>query len=197
KAGGDPILGQKRSFCVEDTEAATATTPKRYCCNPPCEQPGIQGIQVGWGDLYASVLPCQWIDVTDGVEPGEYDLCVLLNTERLLPDVDPSNDNGCVPVTVDAPEPALVPKVKVRAPRAKPKRHEGRPLRITWQRRVKGTMRFQEIWFSPDDGATWTFVAGGDEEVPNSEKSYRWTIPAGSATAKARVRVVVWSENVG
>src|SRR5262245_34792545 len=45
-----PILvGQKRSFCVEDTRAATATSARKYCCTAECQN--LQGVQVGWGDL--------------------------------------------------------------------------------------------------------------------------------------------------
>jgi hypothetical protein len=199
RGGGEPILGQKRSFCVEDTRADTATGGRRYCCRTSdvCEQPGIQGIQVGWGDLYASNLPCQWIDVTDDVPAGDYDLCVLLNTAGLLPDRDPDNDTGCVPVTVDAPDPAAAPRVKVRAPKARPKRREGKALKIAWQRHARGEVRYQEVWFSRNDGTTWTLVGGGPNEIPTRRKTFRWTIPAGSATDAGRIRVVVWTRVAG
>src|SRR5262245_52461424 len=66
-----PVLtGQKRSFCVEDTQPSGATTARKYCCSSQCGM--HQGVQVGWGDLYPNNLPCQWIDITDGVAPGEY-----------------------------------------------------------------------------------------------------------------------------
>src|SRR5262245_62368953 len=70
------LLGQKRSFCIEDTKKALPTAPDtaRYGCNP--NGLNTQGVQVGWGDLYPSNLPCQWIDVKDLADVGEFDLCV-------------------------------------------------------------------------------------------------------------------------
>lgn len=187
-----PLLsGQKRSFCVEDTRSAGATTAPRYCCSARCGN--VQGIQVGWGDLYPSNLDCQWIDLTDGVEPGEYDLCVFLNTAGVLPDANPANDFGCVPVTLPGPPAGALPsRVKVRAPRARTRARAGHPLRIAWKRRVRGAFEGQEVWFSRDGGATWELVEGGPS-LPEGRRSLRWVAPA--ATDTARVRVVVWSRN--
>ena len=189
-----PVLtGQKRSFCVEDTKPAGATTARRYCCSDACAMQ--QGIQIGWGDLYPGTLKCQWIDITDGVLPGDYDLCVFLNTAGLLPDGDPSNDAGCVPVTIDAvPARAPAPRVKVRTPRARTRGRVGRPLRVAWQKRVRGAFQTQEVWFSGDGGQTWTLVAGGDA-LPAKSHAYRWVIPPEVVTEQARVRVVVWAKN--
>lgn len=189
-----PVLtGQKRSFCVEDTQPAGATTARKYCCSSACGMQ--QGIQVGWGDLYPGTLKCQWIDITDGVEPGAYDLCVFLNTAGLLPDADPSNDAGCVPVTVDAaPARAPAPRVKIRGPRARTRGRVGRALRIAWQKRVRGAFQTQEVWFSRDDGQTWALLAGGDALGVKSN-AYRWTVPADAVSEQARVRVVVWAKN--
>jgi len=191
-----PILtGQKRSFCVEDTKQASPTAPsaKKYCCNATCGN--VQGVQVGWGDLYPSNLPCQWIDITDGVPPGAYDLCVFINTAGILPDADPTNDSGCVPVTIDAPPAgAAAPKVRIRSPHGGKKAKVGRPLRIVWKKRVRGDFKFQELWFSRDGGGTFEFVTGGPA-LPEKKHVYRWVVPAGAATDQARVRVVVWSKN--
>jgi lysyl oxidase len=187
-----PVLeGAKRSFCVEDTQRVTGSSSRRYCCTAACGN--VQGVQVGWGDLYASNLDCQWIDLTDGVEPGEYDLCVLLNTARLLPDADPSNDVGCVPVTVSGPPPdAPAPRVRLTAPRKGRKPRAGHALRIAWKKRVRGAFRFQEVWASRDGGATWQLLAA---DVPEKRHTYRWMVPSDAATDAARVRVVVWARN--
>ncbi len=193
------LNGLKRSFCVEDTKPDTATTPRRYCCAPgvTCELTGHQGVQPGWGDLYPSNLPCQWIDITDLAEPlpADLDLCVFLNFEHVLPDADPTNDTGCVPVTVDAPAPgARAPRVKVRAPGPRTRAAVGRPLKISWRRRAPGTLKFQEVWFSADDGQTWRLVAGGPQ-IPRRRTAYRWVVPTDAATATARIKVVVWTRN--
>jgi hypothetical protein len=87
------LLGQKRPSASRTRERRVNTAPDtvRYGCNPNGLNPGRQ---VGWGDLYASNLPCQWIDVTDLAATGRLDLCVSINTARLLPDADASNDQG-------------------------------------------------------------------------------------------------------
>lgn len=202
---GEPTAvlgGQKRSFCVEDTKRATATTPRLYCCNESCGD--VQGVQVGWGDLYPSNLACQWIDITDDpsdlsgrldLPPGAYDLCVLLNTARLLPDGDPTNDVGCVPVTLSAPGADLPPpRVRLRAPRRQKRGRVGRPLKIAWKKRVRGKLRFQEVWFSRDGGLTYQLIAGGGL-LPAARRSYRWVVPTDAVTETARVKVVVWEQN--
>ncbi len=194
------INGLKRSFCIEDTKPDTATTPRRYCCAPgiTCELTGTQGLQPGWGDLYPSNLPCQWIDITDLAEdqlPADLDLCVFVNFERLLPDADPTNDTGCVPVTLAAPPAgARAPRVKVRAPGPRVRAAVGRTLKIAWRRSVPGDLKFQEVWFSVDDGQTWQLVAGGPQ-IPARRHSYKWIVPADAATTRARIKVVVWTKN--
>jgi hypothetical protein len=193
------LQGQKRSFCVEDTKPDTATTPRRYCCAPgvTCELTGHQGVQPGWGDLYPSNLPCQWIDVTDleGQLPLDADLCVFLNYEHILPDADPTNDNGCVPVSLDAPPAgAKPPRVKVTAPTARVRAVAGRALKVAWRRHAKGDVKFQELWFSSDDGATWQLIGGGPT-LPRLRQSYKWTVPAGTTASRARLKVVVWTRN--
>jgi hypothetical protein len=201
--------GHKRAFCVEDTRPDTAT-PRSCSSDADCAGRGqcntaqqqckyncnYQGVQVGWSDLYPASLDCQWIDVTD-VAPGDYDLCVLLNTAQLLPESTYADDDGCIAVTVPAPDSASpAPRVKVRSPRAKTKAHPGRPLRIVWQSHIKGgnkRLKVQEVWFSRDGGLTWELVVA---ELKAKARSYRWTIPADAATDAALVRVVTWS-NVG
>src|SRR5262245_3301121 len=187
------LLGQKRSFCIEDTRKASATAPDaaRYGCNP--NGLNTQGVQVGWGDLYASNLPCQWIDVTDLDATGDFDLCVFINTARLLPDADASNDQGCVPVTLAPPTGPALPKLTVVAPH-KRKVRAGKRLKIAWHKRVKGTFRFVEILFSRDGGQTWQFVTATREAKRNA---YVWTVPADAVTDDARLRVVVWAKANG
>jgi hypothetical protein len=196
-----PMIGShKRAFCVEDTlPISDASPPPKYCCSELiCPQvralgreENLQGVQVGWGDFYPSLLDCQWIDVTEGVPPGDYDLCVAINTARVLPDADPSNDTACVPVTLAVPG-GKPPEVRLRAPRAGRLVRAGRPLRVAWTRRVEGEIRFQELWFSRDDGTTWQFTAG---PLPLEATRYTWTVPVAATARRARVRVVVWTKH--
>jgi Lysyl oxidase len=194
-APGAVLVGQKRSFCIEDTRKVSPSSPDqaRYGCNP--NGLNVQGVQVGWGDLYASNLPCQWIDVTDLAATGDYDLCVFLNTARLLPDADPGNDAGCVPITIDGPSAgAVAPKVVLRAPRQRTKARVGKRLKVAWRKRVRGEFRFVEIFFSRDGGATWQFVGASQDGKRNT---YGWVPPADAVTESARMRVVVWSQAPG
>jgi hypothetical protein len=63
-ASGRPLVKSKKiSFCVEDSQAvasnASATPMYRTV---PCS-PAMQGISVGWADLYDYGLSDQWVDV--------------------------------------------------------------------------------------------------------------------------------------
>jgi hypothetical protein len=184
--------GQKRSFCVEDSLVADPTVPhqRKYCCDRTCNS--TQGLQHGWGDLYPDTLPCQWIDVTD-VPPGDYQLCVQLNFAHKLPESDYTNDGGCVPVHVSAPDPRFgPPKVRVTSPQRRAKAHVGRTLRVRWHALVRGDPRFQELWFSADDGQSWEFVTNG---FSLTARTYRWPVPATAVSDQARVKVVSCARN--
>ena len=65
--------GHKASFCLEDSVCSADGAYKRYFCNL-----NTQGISTNCGDLYASHLDCQWIDVSD-VGPGVYTLELAIN----------------------------------------------------------------------------------------------------------------------
>lgn len=92
-------MGHKQGFCVADWERSDnaphpGPTIPRYNCHD-------QGTQVGWTDVYAADVPCQWIDVTD-VVPGKYRLQVRLNTAHRLPETRHDNNDAVVTVTVPA-----------------------------------------------------------------------------------------------
>ena len=188
------LTGQKRSFCIEDTLVAGAVLPNPFCCNPgpQCPSP-VQGIHHGFGDLYPSALPCQWIDVTDGPTPGtdlaagDYDLCVLLNTGGFLDERPLDNNTACVPFTVDPPaRPA--PRVKLQKPRARAVVKVGSVLKVTWKKKLRGKFQQQEVWWSKDGGVTWTLLA----TTAHRGGVYPWTVPADAVTEAGVVRVVVW-----
>ncbi|MGH7893551.1 MAG: lysyl oxidase family protein [Candidatus Binatia bacterium] len=196
--------GRKRSFCVEDTQPdPDFPQPKTCTADADCNGHGrcvsgvckydcqYQGVQPGWGDLYPSDLPCQWIDVTD-VPAGEYDLWVLLNTEQLLPESDYANDTGMVPVTIGAEPDAPVPSVKVRAKR---KAKVGRDLKVAWKVRVKGgvdAVAVYDVWLSRDGGTTFPDLIVGGQLAAN--RRVKWPVPADAATEQAVVRVVAWTK---
>jgi hypothetical protein len=181
--------GQKRSFCVEDTRAATSTAPAKYCCRAACGN--LQGVQVGWGDLYPSTLACQWIDIT-GIAPGDYDLCVFLNTAQLIVETNYNDDSGCVPVTISAAT-AHAPRVKVRAPHRNAKVRVGRALAVKWQRRAPGALLFQDVWFSSDDGVTYEQLT--HTAPPETRAAVRVPVTSAMVTDHARVKVYVCTRN--
>lgn len=194
--GGEEIAaGLKRAFCLRDSIAGDGQGgPPRYCCGETeqCEHAGVQGISAGWGDLYSAALDCQWIDVTD-VPPGDYQLRVRLNTAGVLPDADPTNDVAVVPVTLTGPsdaEPA--PDVRVR-PLRRDRVRAGRRMLVRWKTKMPGTgaLRFHEVWYSLDDGGSWTLVTAG---LPPTRRRHRWSVPAGVISDTARLRVVAWTD---
>jgi hypothetical protein len=196
------VAGQKRSFCVQDSQAFSAVP--RPClvdadcagrgrcgqnrtCRYDCEH---QGIQVGFGDYYPRTLDCQWLDVTD-VPPGSYDVAVLLNPARLLPESDFDDNLATVGVTIEGPSdlhPA--PRIRLRAPHAGRRRRVGRRLAVKWRVRPGAEVKLQEVWVSRDAGVTYELVAG---LLPPATRIYRWTIPPTAVTGAARIKVVAWS----
>lgn len=86
--------GRKQAFCLLDySPLGDDSKESQYDC-------GYQGISAGWSDIYDDYLPCQWVDITD-VPPGEYDLVVKLNHQRVL--AESNYDNNEVSVRVQIP----------------------------------------------------------------------------------------------
>lgn len=81
------IDGHKASFCLEDTKCAKRYHPRFRCYT------GNQGISPNCGDLYASHLDCQWIDITH-VYRGLYILQLSVNPQRLVPESDYRNNEA-------------------------------------------------------------------------------------------------------
>ena len=62
----------------------------------------IQGISVGYSDVYNSGLANQWIDVTD-VPDGTYWLETIIDPENRLLETNDDNNTALVQVTFDNP----------------------------------------------------------------------------------------------
>lgn len=98
--GAPAADGHKQSFCLLDDAPVPGwhhptdggAPAAAYTC-------AHQGLQVGWQDVYASALDCQWVDVT-GLAPGAYLLRVALDDADLLRDADRSNDVVTLAVTI-------------------------------------------------------------------------------------------------
>jgi hypothetical protein len=97
---GDIVAsGGKTSFCLLDSLAYNANLPgaPRNAVYNSCDQ--VQGISVGWADVYDYSLPDQWIDVTD-VAPGEYWLESIADPLNHLLEANEGNNVARVKVTV-------------------------------------------------------------------------------------------------
>ena len=78
------VTGRKQAFCLEDDEQIDPGHHSKFSCN-------VQGITVGWADVYAADLACEWIDVTD-VPAGTYTVRVAIDPEAMFPDSDRANN---------------------------------------------------------------------------------------------------------
>ncbi len=63
----------------------------------------IQGISVGYSDVYNAELENQWIDIT-GVADGNYWLETIIDPENRLVETDDQNNAATIQVSVDNPE---------------------------------------------------------------------------------------------
>ena len=92
----------KVSFCLLDRTAhdrglpGAPQAPHYITCDN-----GVQGISVGWSDVYERNLPGQWIDVTD-VPAGEYWLEVVIDPQGRLTESDETNNTARIRVTLEA-----------------------------------------------------------------------------------------------
>jgi hypothetical protein len=67
----------------------------------------IQGVSVGWADIYGRGLPGQWADAT-GLADGEYWLEVIADPENRIQESDETNNATRIKVNLTIPEPTLI-----------------------------------------------------------------------------------------
>ncbi len=67
-----------------------------------------QGVSSGWSDVYGNDLDCQWLDVT-GITPGDYQLYIAVNNERLFHEMSFENNEAIIPITLTADQLAYKP----------------------------------------------------------------------------------------
>jgi hypothetical protein len=115
--GIGPILykGGKTSFCLLDSgrywgpEPVAGTIP----FSPQFRTCGddVQGISVGYHDLYPKYLPDQWIDIT-GITPGEYWLESVVDPDDQFEELDETNNVARVKLVIidgELPVPDEIP----------------------------------------------------------------------------------------
>ena len=89
--GNVVATGAKVSFCLIDITAYDLKLPN---ADPDgaysgCDQ--VQGVSVGWADVYDATLVDQWVDVT-GVPPGPYWLENVIDPDNQLLESDDTNN---------------------------------------------------------------------------------------------------------
>ena len=91
----------KVSFCLLDEVQTPHDIPHAVADRTYVEcGDDVQGISVGWADVYERTLPDQWVDVT-GVAPGRYWLEVAANPSARLAESDHSNNEARVLIELD------------------------------------------------------------------------------------------------
>lgn len=92
--GNELLVSRKVSFCLLDNIRwdRGAVNKRRFTCSN-------QGIQAGWGDVYDSGLPGQWIEIGD-LPAGDYQLELTVNPDGVLPEFNQDNNMVRIPVTI-------------------------------------------------------------------------------------------------
>lgn len=90
--------GEKVSWCVIDEALAETDLPEEMVSTRSnyshCEGE-VQGLSVGWVDIYESYLPRQWVEIAP-LEDGLYVLVSTVNPDHLLYEEDVHNNSGLV-----------------------------------------------------------------------------------------------------
>ena len=86
------------AFCIFDSEQVDGDASPTAVYED-CSALEPKGISVGWAHVQDGELPCQWIDITD-VAPGDYDVRLTVNDDRVAAESDFDNNSVDVPVTI-------------------------------------------------------------------------------------------------
>jgi lysyl oxidase len=111
--GGKQLLRDHKSgFCLTDDYRSPLPTLGPRASQPlkgsdcakdnPRARRLLEGISVGWGDLYIPAKEGQAIDLR-GIAPGDYDLVHRVNVLRLLRETDYSNDSSSMRIRLLPP----------------------------------------------------------------------------------------------
>jgi Lysyl oxidase len=104
RTGKTVARSTKIGFCIIDTDHAFPGTPGSPpdpgyypAGTPDCTETSIDGISVGWADIYRYGLPGQEINVT-GLARGRYCLISKADPDNLLEESDNSNNARRTPI---------------------------------------------------------------------------------------------------
>jgi hypothetical protein len=100
-SGGTISEGFKQSTCIEDS------APRYNLPGQPnskyygeCTSTRPQGLSVGWGDIYRSTLPDQYVSIA-GVPNGEYCLLSIVNPDRNMLEVNHYNNSAALRLIIN------------------------------------------------------------------------------------------------
>lgn len=101
--GNIVVSGDKTSFAIIDLTRYSTTLPG----SPSSGQYSgglVQGLSVGWADVYGANLQDQWIDVTD-VAPGRYWLEAIVDPQNNLKESNENNNTNRILIDLTVPPP--------------------------------------------------------------------------------------------
>lgn len=147
-SGALATTGRKASYCLLDLEPIGRNAPPRQLTNQTCNtQEGMQGISVGWKDVYERTLPDQNLDLDDpvSVAKGPYFVVNMVDASNRIWESNENNNRSFTQTSVTingrvfptyAVEPTPTPRVTATAtPRSNPTRirprRPDRPARPT------------------------------------------------------------------
>jgi hypothetical protein len=98
--------GKKTSFCLLDSaryfdqpaQGIVPLLPVFRSCGV-----SIQGVSVGWEDIYTKELPDQWIQI-NGILPGEYWIESEADPDNVILELDETNNVSRIKITITAGE---------------------------------------------------------------------------------------------
>jgi hypothetical protein len=110
------IVGQhaKVGFCLLDTDQVAVGLPGEPVgpyygsAVSVCGDLQVQGISVGWADIYQAVLPGQSIGIT-GVQDGTYCLVSTVDPENLLQETDEADNEARLQIQITGNTVATLP----------------------------------------------------------------------------------------
>lgn len=113
-AGGGmgPVVrsAKKVSFCMVDTVKVDSTLPHAApsAVYNTCTRAAGQGLSVGWGDIYASGLPGQYIDIT-GLGNGDFWLVSTADPLNWLLESNETNNAATLKIRIRARNVTILP----------------------------------------------------------------------------------------
>jgi len=89
----------KVGFCVVDNYRWRADLPgsPTNASYRSCRPDAVQGLSVGWADVYPAFLAAQWLDVS-GLSPGRYCLVQRIDPGRKIAEADEGNNVNRTPI---------------------------------------------------------------------------------------------------